>query len=156
VRIGVTGHTNLTPPTHSVVAQAIRDILPHEGLIGVSCAAPGADTIFAEIVLDRGGILEVVLPGHAYRNLFGSSDAARLDALCRAAAQVTTLDGPGLAPVEFARANDILLDRCDRLLAVWDGSEPVDSGGTGEVVRRARARDIPVEVVWPPGAARVP
>lgn len=71
-RIGVTGRMNLTPPTVPLVREAIRQALaPYvpEGLTGVSCIAVGADSIFAEVVLDLGGAYEA-----ANETLVGSSD----------------------------------------------------------------------------------
>jgi hypothetical protein len=42
----------------------------------------------------------------------------------------------------------------DALVAVWDGAVPDGKGGTGDTVQLARARGVPVTVVWPDGAAR--
>jgi hypothetical protein len=69
-RIGVTGHMKLTRPTVPLVREVIRKALaPYvpAGLTGVSCIAAGADSIFAEVVLDLGGALGVILPASDYR-----------------------------------------------------------------------------------------
>ncbi len=44
----------------------------------------------------------------------------------------------------YARAGEDVLDRCDVLLAVWDGQPAQGRGGTGEVVRRAREMGKPL------------
>lgn len=44
---------------------------------------------------------------------------------------------------DYAALADRLIEKCDRLLAVWDG-EPGRPGGTGSVVARARAAGKPV------------
>ncbi|WP_406300450.1 hypothetical protein OG948_35850 (plasmid) [Embleya sp. NBC_00888] len=50
------------------------------GLLGVSCIAPGADSLFAEAVLASGGELAVVLHFHDYRrSLHGAEHRARFD-----------------------------------------------------------------------------
>jgi len=69
VRIGVTGHSNLTPESVPLVAAELRDVLSEYGppLVGVSCLARGADQVFACVVLELGGHLEVVLPSADYR-----------------------------------------------------------------------------------------
>jgi hypothetical protein len=40
------------------------------------------------------------------------------------------------------------------LIAVWDGAPPDGKGGTGDTVRTARRRGLPVTVAWADGAAR--
>ncbi|WP_434095060.1 hypothetical protein [Streptomyces albidoflavus] len=49
-----------------------------------------------------------------------------------------------------------LVSGCARALAVWDGSASCGRDATAHMVAYARARGIPVEVVWPAGAAREP
>ncbi|MFV2019058.1 hypothetical protein [Micromonospora sp. LOL_023] len=53
----------------------------------------------------------------------------------------------------YAAVGRRVLDRCDLLFAVWDGSAG-GVGGTAEAVAAARRRGVAVEVIWPPGAAR--
>lgn len=69
MRIGVTGHSRLTPESVPLVAQALRvELARHEPpFVGVSCLARGADQLFAQAVLDVGGDLAVVLPSRDYR-----------------------------------------------------------------------------------------
>jgi hypothetical protein len=157
-RLGITGHINLTPATADLVAEAIRAALAGyrpEVLTGVSCIAAGADSIFAEAVLDAGGLLEVILPAEGYRGCaVAPEDARRFDALLRRASAVRVMPFPAPGHDAYAAANDVLLDSCDRLLAVWDGRPASGTGGTGEVVAHARMRDVPVEIIWPDGAQR--
>ena len=47
-----------------------------------------------------------------------------------------------------------MLAKADRLFAVWDGQPARGYGGTADVVAEARARGIPVTVIWPEGATR--
>ena len=43
----------------------------------------------------------------------------------------------------------------ERLVAVWDGSPPSAKGpGTADTVLEAQAAGLPVDVLWPDGAAR--
>ena len=48
----------------------------------------------------------------------------------------------------MAPAN-VVADRCDLLIAVWDGQPAQGLGGTGDVVRYAREIGREVLVVWP-------
>lgn len=56
MRIGITGHSNLTPDSVPLVADAIRATLAEHGekITGVTCLARGSDQVFATVVLDLG------------------------------------------------------------------------------------------------------
>lgn len=155
--IAVTGHMDLTEATVQVVGAALHDLLAEYSdghLVGVSCIAAGSDSLFAEAVLASGGRLVVVVPGHDYRRKKVKSDhAATFDSLAGAAAELVTV--PGEAGREaYEAAGKELLNRADRLVAVWDGRPSAGQGGTADTVAQARALGIPVDVVWPEGAAR--
>lgn len=157
-RIGVTGHMDLTPATVPLVRDGIRRVLePYgsNGLTGVSCIAAGADSIFAEAVLDLGGELEVLLPAADYRERKVQPEhVQQFDGLMRRAATVRVMPFERSNRDAYVAANEALLSSVDRLVAVWDGLSPVDKGGTAAVVEDARKRGIPVEIVWPEGAQR--
>jgi hypothetical protein len=149
---------NISAPTTTLVRAAVVAALApfaRPGLIGVSCIAEGADSIFAEIVLSLGGELEVILPAADYRErVVSSSHRECFDALLGRAARVRVMPYEVSSSAAYEAANNALLDSCDRLVAVWDGESPVMQGGTSAVVETARHRDLPIEVIWPAGAAR--
>lgn len=157
-RISITGHMNLTADSVPLVHQAISDALaPYAGneLTGVSCIARGADSIFAQVVLDLGGRLEVVLPAAGYRdNKVKPDHAQQFDELIRRATTVRTMPFAEANRTAYEAANEVLVTTCDALFAVWDGQTGVDKGSTGSVVAYARARGVPVQVIWPDGARR--
>jgi hypothetical protein len=157
-RIAVTGHMNLTAGSVPLVYAAITDALTAatgDELTGISCLARGADSIFAEAVLDLGGSLEVVLPASGYRaQKVEPRDAVQFDELVRRAAHVRTLPFPKADRVAYEAANEVLVSSCDRLFAVWDGQTGADRGSTSSVVEYAGSRGIPVTVIWPRGARR--
>ncbi|MEV0298847.1 hypothetical protein [Nocardia sp. NPDC050710] len=157
VRIGVTGHMNITEATAPLVYEAVRALLAgHEpdSLIGVSCIARGADSVFARAVLEVGGQLEVVLPSRNYRAAKVPPDHAELfDDLVRRAAEVRVMDFDDAGREAYETANDVVVGSVDRLVAIWDG-EAGEKGGTGTVVELARTRGVPVDIVWPVGAER--
>jgi hypothetical protein len=132
-------------------------LLPYqdEGITGVSCIAIGADSIFAQEVLQLGGSLEVVIPASDYRERKVGPDHIELfDELVRQASRVRVMPYSVSGRDAYEAANEGLLDKCDLLLAVWDGLAPVDKGGTAAVVASAKIRGISVEVIWPDGAQR--
>lgn len=157
-RIGVTGHMNLTTGTVDLVAKAIRDLLaryPADDVVGVSCIAAGSDSIFASEVIAYGGRLEVVLPAADYRERKVKPDhAATFDSLVSGASEVRVMPHAESNRAAYEAANEAVLSSCDFLVAVWDGKEAVDKGGTAAVVDAARSRGLPVEVIWPEGANR--
>lgn len=157
-RIGVTGHSDLTASSVSVVAAALREWLaPLDGgrWVGVSCLACGADQLFAALVLDLGGQLEVVLPARDYRTRKVDPDnAAQFDRLLAAASTVTVMDYERSCREAYMAASTALLGTVDRMVAVWDGRPALRHGSTGDVVAAARALGLPVSVLWPRGASR--
>ncbi|MEV0033776.1 hypothetical protein [Nocardia sp. NPDC050793] len=157
VRVGVTGHMNITEATELMVYEAVRVLIADDDpgeLVGVSCIARGADSVFARAVLDAGARLEVVLPSRNYRAAKVKPDhAALFDDLVARAAKVLVMDYDDAGREAYEAANEAVLGSVDRLIAVWDG-ETGQAGSTGSVVDLARAKGVPVHVVWPEGAAR--
>ncbi|HVW41175.1 MAG TPA: hypothetical protein VHC18_07480 [Amycolatopsis sp.] len=156
-RIGVTGHANLTAGTSALVADEIRGLLrPGPDLVGVTCLAPGADQVFARVVLGLGGRIEVILPAGDYREaVITPDDVAEFDDLLGRASSVRTMPYGTSDGEAYMAASEVVLSRSERVLAVWDGAPSAGYGGTADVVAEARRRHLPVTVVWPAGAERV-
>lgn len=137
---------------------ALRATLrPHaDDLTGVSCIAKGSDSLFAEAVLELGGRLIVVIPSKDYRQAKVKPDHAEtFDRLMAAADEVVVLEHETANRSAYEDANRTLLKRAERLVAVWNGSPPSPKGGgTADTVLEAREGGLPVDVVWPDGAAR--
>lgn len=137
---------------------ALRETLkPYcDDLTGISCIAKGADSLFADVVLELGGRLISIIPSKDYRaNKVKPGHAARFDRLIEAATEVIVLDNETANRAAYEAANRELLRRADRLAAVWDGAPPSrKGGGTADTVLEAREAGLPVDVVWPEGAAR--
>jgi hypothetical protein len=157
-RISITGHMNLTADSVPLVYKEITDALARyagEELTGISCIARGADSIFAQAVLDVGGKLEVVLPAAGYREQKVKPDhATQFDELMRRATTVHIMPCKEANRVAYEAANEVLVSTCDTLFAVWDGQSGADKGGTASVVEYALSRGVPVEVIWPEDASR--
>ena len=156
-RLGITGHQKLPAPTARLVDAALRRLLePHEasGLVGGSCLCEGADQLFAQAILDRGGVLDVVVPAEEYRDSLDAASHAPYDALIAQAQDIETLPFTESTEQAHLAGGQAVVDRVDRLVAVWDGKPARGHGGTADVVAYARSRGVPVVVVWPPGASR--
>lgn len=150
---------NVSDATGALVAKALeqdlRRIAVDSELIGVSCLARGADSIFARVVLDMGARLWAVVPSRDYSfRISSAADRAEFDGLLAAAAEVNVMPYETASREAYEAANRFMLDHVDMLVAVWDGTESVLPGDTAHAVSQARAGGVPVTVVWPSGARR--
>lgn len=156
-RIGITGHRGLPPETTALVDQALRSAIrraPADALVGVSCIADGADSLFAQSVLDHGGKLEVIVPAEEYRHGLPKQHHRTYDKLMAAATAVHRLPYQESTSEAHMAASERMLELVHFLFAVWDGQPARGYGGTADVVAAARDRGIPVTAIWPDGAAR--
>ncbi|MEU8352949.1 hypothetical protein AB0C60_27085, partial [Streptomyces sp. NPDC048845] len=86
---------------------------------------------------------------------FRAGHAETFDRLVSAAYEVLVMPFEVANRQAYEAANTTLLERADRIVAVWNGEPPSGrGGGTADVVLQAREAGIPVDVVWPVGAAR--
>lgn len=147
--VGVTGHRDLARPDEVAVAvDAVLDALEAEGggsLVAVSALAEGADRLVARRVLARpGGRLIALLPLEPADYVADFADVASVEEfteLLAAADEYEVITG---APSDdwtreaaYERAGHAMLDRCDVLLALWDGEPGRGRGGTAEMVFEA-------------------
>jgi hypothetical protein len=158
IRIGVTGHSNLSPESTDLVFGALRDALElhaGDGLHGITCLAAGADQLFARAVLSLGGRYDVILPAPDYRDtVVKPANLADFDALLAGASDVRFMPFETAGREAYMAASEALLTCSDRLLAVWDGKPSGGLGGTADVVGHARRVGVPVDIIWPTGAQR--
>ncbi|GAA3883289.1 hypothetical protein GCM10022243_54970 [Saccharothrix violaceirubra] len=156
-RLAITGHRELSVPTERLVDAALREVVNERDageLVGLSCIADGADTLFAQAVLDAGGSLVVVVPAAEYRDGLPESHHFTYDALLSSATRVIELDHTESDSEAHMDASVRMIAEADELIAVWDGKPARGYGGTADVVGVARERNLPVTVVWPDGASR--
>jgi hypothetical protein len=157
--VGMTGHQGLPTHTAELVTTALRDSLRSytPGLVGVTMLGPGADQLFARVVLSLGGALYLVQPttGRQYRDGFEDTEAqAGYDELYGRASYFEALEYTESTEQAHMAAGKVVVDRSSRLVAVWDGQPSRGLGGTADVVAYARERGVPVTVIWPEGATR--
>lgn len=156
-RIGVTGHRSIPREALGHVKDGLRAVLGgHKGpLEAFSSLAEGADQLFADIALECGADLTVVIPSGDYEEAFEDAEAlARYRRLKRQATQEIRMDFARSTDEAYYAAGTYIADSCDRLVAVWDGLPARGHGGTGEIVAYARALGKPVTVIWREGVTR--
>ena len=157
--VGMTGHQGLPTPTAELVTAALRETLRPDALnlVGVTMLGPGADQLFARVVLELGGTLYVVQPttGMQYRDGFEDEAARRgYDELYGQASHVEALEHTESTEQAHMDGGQAVVDRSSLLVADWDGQPSRGLGGTADVVAYARQRGVPVTVIWPEGASR--
>jgi len=141
MNIGITGHQRLDdesawPWVESALRSALSEV--SSPLIGISSLAIGADQLFAKLVLARGGSLHVVLPFPDYIETFATgADRKRYQEILARASLVETLQASPSNQESFYAAGLRVVDRSDRLLAVWTGRKAAGLGGTGDIVSYA-------------------
>jgi hypothetical protein len=156
IRVGVTGHRHLADPeaVRRECIAAVVDLRRKRDAATVeiwSSLAEGADRIAAHLVPAHAEQLSVVLPLDAveYRRDFATDRSlTEFDELL-AAAQHVEVTGPdpdehdidALRESAYERAGLAIVERCDVLLALWDGQPSRGRGGTAEIVEVARERE---------------
>ncbi|GHF77155.1 hypothetical protein GCM10018790_64080 [Kitasatospora xanthocidica] len=157
MRIGITGHRGLT----GVVEQQVRQLLAaaartYDGpdLTVVSMLADGPDSWFAQLVLEQGGSLEVVVPAEEYRDGLPPDHHPLYDRLFDRAAEVHCTGMIASDTAAHMAGSEAVVGLADVVLAVWDGLPARGHGGTADVVSYTRRCGVPVQVLWPEGATR--
>ena len=160
LRIGVTGHRRLENEEALAgqvrrALQRIRELVPTSPytpllLTIVSPLAEGADRLVArEVLKDEQAALEapLPLPREEYLRDFESIESKReFDSLLARAKAVTEFTPCGSREEAYERVGRYVVDRCDVLIALWDGETSRGQGGTAEIVDYARQRRLPL--IW--------
>ena len=157
MRVGLTGHQDIPPQALEYVARGINSVLDDlkGDLIGISSLAAGADQLFASLVLEHGGRLEIVIPCRRYEKSFSRpEDLTNFQDLLERAASVETLSFDEPSEEAYLAAGCRVVDLSDVVLAIWDGQPAKGKGGTGDIVEYARSRATRLEIVWPKGITR--
>jgi hypothetical protein len=153
------GHADLTAPALELVQTELRDHLDRltEGAAGLVRAGAGVPVVFGRAVRAAGRRLVVMLPTQrAVPAVLPEPDRSGAAELLMLAEEVRLL---GFDPADrdaCVSADERLVAAGRKVYAVWDGSPSDGTDATAHLVAYARSRGIPVEVVWPAGAARRP
>ncbi len=153
VTVAVTGHVKLNAEDAAWIFDAFVHRLHRlsgAGLHGITCLAMGTDQIFARAILSLSGTFEVVLPAQDYRSsMAGTASAREFEELVQAADHVRTMPFAESGRQAYLAASEDMLQRCDLLLAAWDGRPSRRAGDTADVIESARRMNVDYEVLWP-------
>jgi len=151
------GHADLTAPTLELVEAELRDCLGRltEGAAGLVRVGAGLPVAFGRAVRAAGRKLVVLLPEQlAVPAVLPEPDRSGAAELLMLAEQVRLLGFDPANRDACIGADERVVAASRKVLAVWDGSPSDGTDATAHLVAYARARGIPVEVVWPRGATR--
>jgi hypothetical protein len=119
-----------------------------------------ADRLFATEAIALGFELDCPLPFSEaeYEKDFPTVESTKefRDLLSHALGRVLELDGPtqeAERPAAYEAVGRVVLDRCDLLMAIWDGEPARGLGGTGQIVELAFTRGMPILWIHPRNAA---
>jgi hypothetical protein len=114
----------------------------------LSPLAEGADRILTKGFLHHQGTkLTAILPMSIEKYLMDfPSDESKIEFhhLLDQAEETIELPHRASRDEAYAATGKCILDHCDLLIAVWDGQAAKGEGGTGEIVRIARERGLPI------------
>lgn len=155
IRIGVTGHRRLE--NEQAVRQSVKQVLtgldrvlahtPHSFVV-VSPLAEGADRLVVNEVLDWKATKEIVasslevvlpMPELEYVRDFASLESQQeFQSLLERASSKQTMGAVADRDAAYERAGHYVIERCDMLIAIWDGKPAAGRGGTAQIVEYAR------------------
>jgi hypothetical protein len=167
LRIGITGHRNLTadhPGLTTEIANAVEYITQmlatdpdrvQSGnivLTAVSSLAEGADRLVAREILgrDRGNKLEVVLPlpqEDYCRDFSSPASIEEFEKFIRRSASSDIVQAAGTRDEGYELAGRAVVDRSDVMIIVWDGELARGRGGTAEIYSYAQSWQKPILLI---------
>ena len=140
MRVGITGHQRLESHLDWEWVEREFSALLHSlkpPLIGVTCLAIGADQLFANAILQNGGIVEAVIPFQEYEMSFEADGKEQYYKLIKRAAKITTLQRKASIEESYSEAGKVVVDSSEIIIGVWNGLPAAGLGGTADVIRYA-------------------
>jgi hypothetical protein len=164
LKVGVTGHRKLTnPAAWDWVRTELTALLQETArpLIGLTSLAIGADQLFAEVVLQLQGEIQLIVPFPNYDRTFDNQpDLAQYHRLKSLAKHLEIRRNGATEEQAYLEAGQRIVDLSDWMVAVWDGQPARGLGGTADIVQYAAAtgkRCVQLNpVTQPPSASQTP
>jgi hypothetical protein len=157
MKVGVSGHQNVPAAALTFVRNGIIRTLSetNDDVLGITSLAAGADQIFANVVLERGGQLHVVIPSLEYEESFhGARERREYARLLQRAESAETLDFPAPSEEAFLAAGRRVVELSDVMILVWDGRPARGKGGTADIGEYAQELGRRLQILWPAGIER--
>ena len=140
--VAVTGHRpnklwgyDMSHVGYTLLKTKIKAILSERGATrGISGMALGADQCFAEVCISLGIPFTAAVPFVGQEKKWPMSSQTYYHELLDKAFKIVVVCEGSYSPYKMQVRNEWMVDNCELLIAVWEGS----SGGTGNCVRYAR------------------
>jgi hypothetical protein len=172
IRIGVTGHRDLTDEQKILVSNCVKKVLDtldrwlsdnlknsSHAFVVISPLAEGADRIVATEVLDWARAdphykseMEVAIPfpvDEYVKTFTGQRSLDEFDALLKRARSVKVLEKSKPVSGAYVSVGHYVVHSSDVLIAVWNGRPANGQGGTGNVVEYARSLGQSIFIIDP-------
>ncbi|MGZ3676756.1 MAG: hypothetical protein ACXWQR_19585 [Ktedonobacterales bacterium] len=153
-RVGVSGHRVLGGSrVEEAVRAQCREVLAcakneHGRMSAISAIATGADSIFAEVALELGIPLRVVIPFRGYASDFETqAERKRFEELLGRTVSVRHLPYTRRSDRAYLAGGIWVAAHADLLVAVWDRQPARGLGGTADIVAYAQEHGTPVRVI---------
>jgi hypothetical protein len=146
MRIGITGHQKLDKEeSWAWVISSMRVELgkAKPPVTAITSLAIGADQLFAQLVLEKGGSIHAVLPYADIERSFSPEHIKVYRDLVKQAT-VEILDIPGTDQDAYLAAGHRVVDLSDLIMALWNGLPAEGKGGTADIVEYALSRHKPL------------
>lgn len=144
--VGVTGHQTRDGIDWTWVQTELLAILTEVKIsVGVTSLAAGTDQVFAAAALQLGSRLISVIPFERYEDVF-EGDSRRMYRFMRDHSEQVNLSLNLPQEQAFLEAGKYVADRCELLVALWDGQPAEGVGGTADIVAYARSRAR--RIIW--------
>lgn len=140
MKVGVSGHRRRDHADWGWVRARIEELVADMRIAeGYTSLAPGADQIFAEILLAQEKPLVAVIPVWEVGAERADDDRPGLERLMANAERV--IEVGGRTPEEaFLRAGETVVDLSQFMILVWDGEPARGPGGTADIASYAARR----------------
>ena len=135
--VGITGHQDFRDAeTTSWLEQQLEDTISSLKItFGYSCLALGADQLFARVLLKGNVPLIAVIPSKNYEQTFDEKFRNQYKSFLDRAFEVIQLSYDQPSEIAFFEASKLMVNHCDVMIAIWNGSPSKGLGGTADVVR---------------------
>ena len=109
----------------------------------ISGMALGWDMAWAEAAIMMRIPVIAAVPFAGQESAWPASSQARYRSILGACSETIVVCDGGYSPWKMQKRNEWMVDHCDYLIALWDGT----AGGTGNCVRYAKG-NVPVHNLW--------
>lgn len=110
----------------------------------ISGMALGWDQAVAYAALDLGIPVRAYVPFHGQADAWSTASQASYQKLLLRCESIKVVIPGGYEVWKMQARNEAMVDDCDMVLALWNG----ENGGTGNCVRYAEKKGVPVSNVW--------